>query len=321
MTEVVAPSGWPALPVAQWQETRDTLHLWTQIVGKVRLALAPGANHWWHVPLYVDSVGLTTSLMPHRGRGVEIVFDFTRHQLVIRTTDGAEHRMALEPRSVADFYAEFRAHLDGLGIDAPLHPVPVEVVEAIPFADDTQHASYDPTAAHDFWTSLVGAHRVLSRFRGEYDGKSSPVHFFWGAFDLAVTRFSGRPAPRHPGGVPNCPDYVMVEAYREEVSSGGYWPGGADEGVFYSYAYPEPAGFRTFPIAPSDAFYDEAMGEILLPYARDRTAPDPDELLLRFFRSTYTAAACAAHWTESAAGAPAGPPTQAGRSPGPTGAT
>ena len=210
---------WPALPLAQWQDTRDTLHLWTQVVGKVRMALTPAANHWWHVPLYVDARGLTTSLMPYRGGGLEIVFDLTAHELQVLTTRGERRRMSLEPRSVADFTGEFRAHLRDLDVDVPIHPVPVEVIEAIPFDEDTEHASYDAAAVHRFWTSLVSAHRVLSRFRGEFRGKASPVHFFWGAFDLAVTRFSGRPAPRHPGGVPHCPDAVMAEAYSDEVSS------------------------------------------------------------------------------------------------------
>jgi hypothetical protein len=287
---------WPALPLAQWQDTRDTLHLWTQVVGKVRLALAPAANHWWHVPLYVDARGLTTSLMPSRGRGLEVVFDLTSHELQLLTTLGERRRMSLEPRSVADFTAEFRSHLRALDVDVPIHPVPVEVTEAIPFDEDTEHASYDPDAVHRFWTSLVSAHRVLSRFRGEFRGKTSPVHFFWGAFDLAVTRFSGRPAPRHPGGVPNCPDAVMVEAYSDEVSSCGYWPGGAAEGAFYAYAYPEPPGYRTSPVSPPTAAFDEALGEFVLPYADVRQAADPDARLLEFLTSTHAAAARSGDW-------------------------
>jgi hypothetical protein len=287
---------WPALPLEQWQDTRDTLHLWTQVVGKVRLALAPAANHWWHVPLYVDARGLTTSLMPYRGRGLEVVFDLTSHELQLLTTLGERRRMSLEPRSVADFTAEFRSHLRELDVDVPIHPVPVEVTEAIPFDEDTEHASYDPDAAHRFWTSLVSAHRVLSRFRGEFRGKTSPVHFFWGAFDLAVTRFSGRPAPRHPGGVPNCPDGVMVEAYSDEVSSCGYWPGGAAEGAFYAYAYPEPPGYRTSPVSPPTAAFDEALGEFVLPYADVRQAADPDARLLEFLTSTHAAAASSGDW-------------------------
>jgi hypothetical protein len=289
---------WPALPLEQWQDTRDTLHLWTQVVGKVRLALAPAVNHWWHVPLYVDSVGLTTSLMPYRGLGVEVVFDVTSHQLVVRTTAGGRRRMALEPRSVADFTAEFRSHLGELGVDVPITRTPVEVAEAIPFDDDHEHASYDADAVHRFWTSLVSAHRVLSRFRGEFRGKASPVHFFWGAFDLATTRFSGRPAPPHPGGVPHCPDWVMTEAYSEEVSSCGYWPGGAAEGVFYAYTYPEPPGYRHQPVEPTPAAFDAGLGEFVLPYADVRTAEDPDQHLLRFLTATHAAAVATAGWPD-----------------------
>jgi hypothetical protein len=296
VAQSIADTGWPELQVKDWGDTRDTVHLWTQIVGKVRLALAPQVNHWWHVPLYVNTVGLTTSLMPYRGAGVEIVFDFTAHTLHIRTTGGAARTLSLEPRSVADFYTEFRAHLTALGIEAPIIPRPVEVVDAIPFPEDTEHASYDPQAVHTFWTSLVNADRVLTRFRGHYRGKASPVHFFWGAFDLAVTRFSGRPAPPHPGGAPNCPDWVMTEAYSDEVSSCGYWPGGTGEGIFYSYAYPEPAGFRTQTVQPSTAYYDDELREFVLPYSDVRTAADPDAELLRFLDSTYHAASTLARW-------------------------
>jgi len=291
---------WPALPLADWQDTRDTLHLWTQMVGKVRLALAPAVNHWWQVPLYVDARGLTTSLMPYRGMGLEIVFDLTAHELQLLTTRGERRRMTLEPRSVADFAAEFRAHLTGLGVEVPINPMPVEIVDAIPFDRDTVHASYDADAVHRFWTSLVSAHRVLSEFRGGWRGKASPVHFFWGAFDLAVTRFSGRPATPHPGGVPHCPDWVMTEAYSDEVSSCGYWPGGADEGVFYAYAYPEPAGYRQTRVQPAGASFDEALGEFVLPYADVRQAADPDAHLLRFLTSTHQAAVAPAHWPATA---------------------
>jgi hypothetical protein len=287
---------WPALPVRDWQETRDTLHLWTQIVGKIRLALAPAENHWWNVPLYVNAVGLTTSLMPYRGIGVEMVFDFVAHQLVIRTTTGQVRQVALRPRSVADFFADVRGRLDNLGLDVAINPMPVELPDVIAFPEDTRHASYDARAVRAFWTSLVSAHRVLSRFRARYRGKSSPVHFFWGAFDLATTRFAGRPAPVHPGGIPNCPDRVMVEAYCEEVSSCGYWPGGASEGLFYTYAYPEPDGFRTAPVGPPGAGYDDALREFVLPYAEVRAAPDPDAALLAFLQSTHEAAARLARW-------------------------
>ncbi|MGU3434980.1 DUF5996 family protein [Actinomycetes bacterium M1A6_2h] len=296
MTENAA---WPALPVEQWIATRDTVHLWTQIVGKVRLALAPDVNHWWGVPLYVDATGLTTSLMPYKSIGVEIRMDFRAHTLTVLTTDGRSRSMALEPRTVADFYAEFRSLLTDLDIDVDIVSVPVELEHAIPFDEDTVHASYDALAVTDFWTSLVSAHRVFSDFRGRFRGKASPVHFFWGAFDLAVTRFSGRKADPHPGGIPNCPDWVMTEAYSDEVSSCGYWPGGADEGVFYSYAYPSPIGFDSHSITPDAAFYDAALGEFVLPYADVRAAADPDTLLMEFLESTYRVAAELGGWSDA----------------------
>ncbi len=281
---------WPALPVASWQATRDTLHLWTQIVGKVRLALAPWTNHSWHVPLYVDATGLTTSLMPYGNLGVEIAFDFVDHRLTVVTTAAQRRTLELAPRSVADFYAEFRTALDELGLDVPINPMPAEIADAVPFPDDHVHADYDAAAAHAFWLSLVQTHRVFSRFRAGYRGKASPVHFFWGAFDLATTRFSGRAAPEHPGGIPNCPDRVMREAYSDEVSSCGYWPGGAAEGLFYSYAYPQPDGFPAHPISPGNALFDESLGEFVLPYADVRTAEDPDAVLSSFLQTTFEAA-------------------------------
>jgi uncharacterized protein DUF5996 len=293
---MAASQGWPSLPLDEWRPTRDTVHLWTQIVGKTRLALTPRLNHWWNSTLYVTARGLTTSLMPTPGGGAEIEFDFARHEVTMTTTGGASRRMRLVPRTVADFYAEYRAHLRDLGIDAVITPTPNEVADAIPFDADTVHADYDAEAMHRFWLSLVSAHRVLSEFRAGFRGKASPVHFFWGAFDLAVTRFSGRPAPRHPGGVPNCPDWVMTEAYCDEVSSCGYWPGGAAEGVFYSYAYPVPAGFRGEPVTPGAAYYDEQLGEFVLPYAAVREADDPDALLLGFLNSTFDAACRLAGW-------------------------
>ena len=283
--------GWPALPLVQWQDTRDTLHLWTQIVGKTRLALAPLVNHWWHVPLYVNSVGLTTSLMPITGgRGLEITFDLVTHGLVLRSTDGRTATMRLEARSVADFFAEYRARLIDLGVEVEINPMPTEIVDAVRFDVDHEHASYDPSAAHDFWRSLVSAHRVLSEFRSGFTGKASPVHFFWGAFDLAVTRFSGRPAPTHPGGIPHCPDRVMVEAYSQEVSSCGYWPGGATEGIFYAYAYPEPPGFRAASPGVQAAGFDTDMAEFVLPYADVRTADNADALVLTFLEHVHQAA-------------------------------
>jgi hypothetical protein len=293
-------AGWPALPLHEWETTRDTVHMWTQIVGKVRLALAPPLNHSWGVTLYVNSVGLTTSLMPYRGRGLEITFDFQRHALDIVTSDGQRRELSLEPRSVADFHDEFFARLAELGIEVRIMGRPVEVAVAIPFADDTEHASYDAEYAHRFWKSLVAADRVLHQFRGGFLGKASPVHFFWGGFDLAVTRFSGRRAPRHPGGVPNCPAWVMEEAYSHEVSSCGYWPGGSDEGSFYAYAYPEPPGFREQRISPAAALYDNALGDFILPYAAVRRAEDPDAMVLEFVQSAYSTAADLGDWDRAA---------------------
>ena len=298
-------TSWPSLPLGQWQPTRDTVHLWTQIVGKTRLALAPPLNHWWSCALYVTARGLTTSLMPYAGGGAEIQFDFTGHELTIATTNGALRRIKLEPRTVADFYAEYRSCLEDLAIEVVINTMPNEVPDAIAFDADTVHADYDAEAVHRFWLSLVSAHRVMSRFRAGFRGKASPVHFFWGAFDLAATRFSGRSAPRHPGGIPNCPDSVMHEAYSEEVSSCGYWPGGAAEGVFYSYAYPVPGGFSDQPVTPDAAYYDHQLGEFVLPYAAVRASSDPDATLLGFLDSTFQAAYRTAGWP-----APGGPHPQ-----------
>jgi Family of unknown function (DUF5996) len=290
---------WPSLPLEEWQPTRDTVHMWTQIVGKTRMALTPRLNQWWNVTLYVSARGLTTSLMPYAGGGAEIEFDFTRHELTITTTDGTVSRMALRPRSVADFYTEFRSRLDSLGIDAPISTMPNEVADAIPFDADEVHAQYDAGAMHRFWLSLVDAQRVMSRFRAEFRGKASPVHFFWGAGDLAVTRFSGRSAPAHPGGVPNCPDWVQRLAYSHEVSSCGFYPMGA-EASFYAYAYPEPEGFSRSKMTPEAAYYDHDLGEFILPYRAVRLADDPDSTLLGFFESTYEAAADLAGWDRAA---------------------
>ena len=287
---------WPRLLVDDWRETRETLHRWVQVVGKVRLGLAPPENHWWHVPLYVNAIGLTTSLMPAGGRGLEMQFDFVDHRLLLDSTDGRRRTVELAPRTVADFHAEVRARLAELDVQVRVDPRPVEVEDATPFPDDRHHAAYDADAAHLFWLSLVKAHRVLTAFRGEFRGKSSPVHFFWGAFDLATTRFSGRDAPRHPGGVVNCPDHVMWEAYCAEVASAGFWPGGSPEGSFYAYAYPEPAGYRSAPAGPPGASYDTALGEFLLPYHLVRQADDPDAVVLDFLRTTYDAAARGARW-------------------------
>jgi hypothetical protein len=291
---------WPNLAVSPWDDTRDTLHLWTQIVGKVRLALSPPINHWWHVTLYVSARGLTTSLMPFGRGGLEIEFDFLDHVLDLRTTGGEQRQVALEPRSVASFYTAVMAALDELGVKIHIFPRPSELVVARPFAADEAHRSYDAAAAQRFWQALVHVQPVLQRFRGGFIGKASPVHYFWGGADLCVTRFSGRTAPRHRGGVPNCPDWVQVMAYSHEVSSCGYWPAGSAEGAFYAYAYPEPEGFGTWPVEPAEAYYDTTLGEFLLPYAAVRTASDPDATLLSFAQSTYEAAAELGHWDRAA---------------------
>ncbi len=291
---------WPELTLSTWEDTRDTLHLWTQVVGKVRLGLEPMVNHWWQVPLYVSARGLTTSLMPAARSGVEIEFDFVDHVLHLRSTTGRARLVTLEARSVASFYEATMAALGELGVTLSIMPRPVEVAVAIPFGEDEQHCAYDPDAAQRFWLALVQAHRVMRRFRAGFVGKASPVHFFWGAADLAVTRFSGRPAPKHPGGVPNCPDRVQEQAYSHELSSCGFWPGGSEEGSFYAYAYPQPDGFASWPVRPAAAYFDDALGEFILPYAAVRAAPDPDELLLAFFQSTYDAAAELGWWDRAA---------------------
>lgn len=293
----VPPSAWPALPVAEWQPTRDTLQLWTQVVGKVRLANTPPVNHWWHTTLYVNARGLTTSLIPYAdGRGFEMEFDFSSHVLRISVTDGSERVIALEPKSVSAFYEEVMGKLDELRLTTRIWPVPVEIERAIPFADDHDHAAYDADQARRFWQTLVQLDRVFKEFRGRFTGKSSPVHFFWGGFDLAATRFSGRSAPRYSHAVPNCGPQVMEEAYSHEVSSAGYWPGPSGEGVLYSYAYPEPDGFRDWPVGPTGASYNDELGEFVLPYEVARTAPDPDTTVLQFLNSSYEAAAERANW-------------------------
>jgi hypothetical protein len=286
------------LPVAEWFATRDTLQLWTQIVGKVRMVNAPMVNHWWNVPLYVSARGLTTSLIPHaRGRGFEIHFDLQVHQLEIITDTDERRSFPLESRSVADFYGELMAHLDALGVGTTIWPVPVEIEGAVvPFPEDHVHNTYDRDQAHRFWLLLVQSARVLHEFRSRFLGKASPVHLFWGGFDLAVTRFSGRSAPPYSSAVPNCGPQVMLEAYSHEVSSCGYWPSGDGEGVFYSYAYPEPDGFRDARVAPAEASYSKDLGEFLLPYEVVRKASDPDQVLLDFLQTTYEAAANNGRW-------------------------
>ncbi|HEV2532168.1 DUF5996 family protein [Phenylobacterium sp.] len=297
---------WPPLSYDDWADTQATLHMWTQVVGKIRMALSPPVNHWWHVPLYVTSRGLTTSPMPVGGRTLEITFDFVTHQLRLDCSNGAGERLALKPRSVADFYRKLMAALERLHVRAPIWTTPCEVEAPIPFERDETHASYDPAAAHRFWRALVQADRVMKAFRGRFLGKASPVHFFWGSFDLAVTRFSGRPAPPHPGS-PLAPASVSREAYSHEVSSCGFWPGGPGVApLFYAYAYPEPEGFAETGVRPEAAGWNKALGEFVLPYEAVRAAGSPDEALLAFFQSTYEAAAVTARWPRRALERPDG---------------
>jgi Family of unknown function (DUF5996) len=292
---------WPELPLAAWQDTYATLHMWTQIVGKVRLALSPLVNHWWQVTLYLTPRGLTTSPIPYGTRTFAIDFDFLDHVLRIATSDGRVSERPLRAEPVADFYAATMASLRSLDIEVPIWPTPVEVEAPIPFAQDYQHASYDPDAAQRFWRILVQTERVFTEFRSRFLGKVSPAHFFWGALDFAVTRFSGRLAPKH-GPTPNIADHVVQEAYSHEVSSLGFWPGGGPlpEPVFYAYAYPEPAGFKDARIEPKEAYYHPDMGEFVLPYEAVRTAASPDAALLAFAQSTYVAAADLAGWDRAA---------------------
>lgn len=307
LTTVPTVDVWPPLPLARWRDTYATLHMWTQIVGKTRLALAPMENHWWQVALYVTPRGLTTSSMPLGNRTFAADFDFIDHQLYVRVSDGKTGAVPLVAQSVADFYGGWKRTLRSLGIDVRIMPKPVEVETAIPFADDRQHAAYDADAANRCWRILVQTDRVLKRFRGRFVGKASPVHFFWGSFDLAATRFSGRPAPRHAGGAPNCPNYVMVEAYSHECASCGFWPGGGAlaEPAFYAYAYPEPAGYADHPVRPKEANYNRDMREFILPYEAVRTSAAPDDALLDFVESTYSAAADLGRWDRAALERPA----------------
>jgi Family of unknown function (DUF5996) len=300
MTSHDAP--WPELPLGAWRDTCATLQLFTQIVGKIRLTLSPWLNHSWHVTLYVTSRGLSTSPIPHRTRNFEIEFDFIDHALKVSASDGGRRQFALAGNSVASFYARALQALHELGIQVSIDEMPNEMPDPIRFSQDTQHASYDAEAVARFFRILVNTDRVFKQFRTGFLGKASPVHFFWGSFDLAVTRFSGRTAPRHPGGVPHLSDAVACEAYSHEVSSAGFWPGGGaiDYPAFYSYAYPEPKGFRTARAHPEAAFFSEAFGEFVLPYDAVRTAKDGDAMLLAFLQSTYEAAAIAANWDRAA---------------------
>jgi hypothetical protein len=295
-------TAWPELPTEEWRETYATLHSWTQIVGKIRLTKSPWLNHSWHVTLYVTPRGLTTSPVPDGTRTFQIDFDFIDHRLRISTSDGVNRHFALPGLSVASFYSTLMEALAELGIAVTIDEMPNELPDPVRFSQDTAHASYDPDAVGRLLQILVNCDRVFKQFRTGFLGKSSPVHFFWGSFDLAVTRFSGRRAPRHPGGVPNLPDAVAHEAYSHEVSSAGFWPGSGpvDYPAFYSYAYPEPAGFRTAKVRPDAAFFSEAMSEFVLPYDAVRKADDPDKALLDFLNSTYEAAANAAKWDRGA---------------------
>jgi hypothetical protein len=287
---------WPTLRVDEWEPTRQTLHMWLQIVGKVRMVNAATLNHYWHVTFTVSPRGLTTGTVSDAAAAFDIEFDLVAHELVIRRDDGRTLSMPLETMSVATFYERFVGMAETLGIDTRIHAVPNEVDPAIPFADDVVHATYVPEHAHGFWRQLIAVQRPFQSYRGEFEGKSSPVHFFWGALDLAVTRFSGRPAPAHPGGVANCPDRVMVESYSAELSSAGFWPGGGAEGAFYAYMYPEAPGYRDAPV-PEGARFDETLGEFILPYETVRGATDPDALVRDFLRATFDAASTAGGWS------------------------
>jgi hypothetical protein len=291
-------SDWPDLTFSDWADTCATLHLWTQIVGKIRLAHAPMVNHWWQVPLYVTCRGLTTSPIPYGGTSFQIDFDFLDHIVRLQTSKGDIETVVLGPRSVADFYTEIMGRLRGLGLETRIWTMPVEIPEAIPFEQDTTHASYDPEYVTRLWRILVQVDRVLTKFRGQFLGKVSPVHFFWGSFDMAVTRFSGRAAPRLTSNSPNLGAWVMQEAYSHEVSSCGFWPGngGFGKAAFYSYAYPEPVGFASARISPDATYYDKGLGQHILPYDAVRDAESPDDDLMLYLRSTYQAAADFGKW-------------------------
>jgi hypothetical protein len=294
---------WPDIPLSAWQDSFATLHLWTQIVGKIRLVQTPWLNHSWHATLYVTSRGLTTSPIPYEARTFELEFDFTSHRLELRSSDGRSDTIPLQPQSVAAFHGRVMDALRRLDLDVRITRKPSEIADPIPFAEDQVHRSYDAEYVHRFWRALVQADRVLKIFRARFIGKASPVHYFWGAGDLAVTRFSGRRAPEHPGGIPHLPDWVTREAYSHEVSSCGFWPGGGaiDYPAFYVYAYPEPSGFADARVAPDGAFYSPDFREFVLPYDRVARAEDPDETLLQFLQSAYEAAATLrAEWTLSA---------------------
>ncbi len=304
-----APLRWPRLSYPDWSETATTLQLWAQIVGKIRLASTPWLNHSWHVPFYVTARGLGTSPVPAGDEILEFEFDFARHRLAAWMSDGCDESLPLRPRSVSDFYGDMRELMRALGLKLAINDRPCEIADPIPFASDHVHAAYDAEAAQAFWRTLISADRVLKLFRTGFIGKASPVHFFWGSFDLAVTRFSGRRAKLHPGGVPGLSDRVVQEAYSHEVSSAGFWPGGPafPRAIFYSYAYPEPPGFRAAKVAPP-AYFEESLGEFVLPYDAVCDARDPDAIVLRFLSETYVAAADCGAWDRAALECPLGVP-------------
>ena len=295
-------STWPMLPLDAWETTFATLHRWTQIVGKVRLARTPWINHSWHVTLYATARGLTTSPIPHPATPFSIDFDFVDHRLIVRTASWSQRVLPLQPQSVASFYAAVMDMLGDLGVGVRIHARPNELDDATPFAEDEAHAAYDPEYANRWWRVLLATHSVLQAFRARFTGKCSPVHFFWGSFDLAVTRFSGRTAPPHPGGVPHLPDRIVREAYSHEVSSCGFWPGGGPHRFpfFYAYAYPEPPGFSSATVAPQRAFYSNELREFVLPYDAVRESAEPERTLLAFVERTYAAAADLGKWDRAA---------------------
>lgn len=293
---------WPELPFESWKETLATLQLWTQIVGKIRLKKMPWINHSWHVTLYVSPKGLTTGSIPYKDGVFQIEFDFIQHQLLITSSTGINESIDLYPRTVASFYKELFQKIEDMGIECSIHASPNEIDPAIPFEQDEEHQSYDADKIKTFWQVLVTIDKVFNQFRAKFCGKCSPVHFFWGAFDLAVTRFSGRRAPQHPGGAPNMPDVIMREAYSHEVSSCGFWPGSeqSPNPAFYSYCYPTPPSFGEQPVEPKEAFYSKEMGEFFLPYDVVRQSSDPENMLMLFLQSTYEAAAVTGNWDRKA---------------------
>ena len=292
---------WPDITHANWAQTTSALHLFTQVLGKIRLTTTPWINHAWHVPLYINARGLTTSLMSHKGIDFEMRLDFITHDVMIETTTGQTRRVDLGPGTMSNFYGSVMAQLRAIDVDLVIHTTPSEIKDAVPFERDGEHRPFDREAVTRFWHALVSMHRVFTEFRAGFRGKCSPVHFFWGSFDLAVTRFSGRNAPPHPGGVPNFPDWAAREAYSHEVSSAGFWPGGdGSDAIFYSYAYPKPEGFENASVMPEAATWSHELGEFVLPYAAVRDASDPDAALMAFLQSTYEAAANAANWDRSA---------------------